>query len=525
MPIYGDRSVKMELRDDIKELLSGFEKRMRFINLARCLIDYPYPERIRLMFKDNRAILDNLIVMCLLFIKDRTLGIEEKCEIRNLKEFLDQLLPLLPTELTLDTAVLAKYLIVDVLQHGGLINEFLTYNSIQNTFNLQVLRLLNENAGSYTLTDEALDFIFRSKEIESELDYSLARFRMQEYLKRDNYSETLEASKELVNRILNMKNSIDDFILRCREDIAKIAVDNYEKILLRIQNLLNEEDNELRNFEDLVKKRKTELEQAIADGLAEKDSYQHRNALAAIINNIDRTIAEQRSLINKNDTLADAYREILQDNFLSDRYEHLNFDRDIMAVLRQHDNVLETAALELLCCLTKPELAKKDSLENFYRQKGKLNEEEKESGLDMTTAVDEEAKLIQSRNARFNQVIKVLFLYLQDKDHGTVKDFLANLSAATINELLTENALLQVLLALYEMNVIDIAAFKKEERFKTVANGEFELACCLDELDGDLLTMQKIVITKAPDVIDFPLTVGGKRQAITLSDFNLEVYR
>jgi lipopolysaccharide export LptBFGC system permease protein LptF len=107
------------------------------------------------------------------------------------------------------------------------------------------IRLVNEEKGSYHLTDDVFDFLYRSKEIESELDYSVTRFKMQEYMKRKNYSEALSQSRELVARLRNMSHSMDDFIMRCRENIAKITVDEYERIVGQFRNLMYDEQKEL----------------------------------------------------------------------------------------------------------------------------------------------------------------------------------------------------------------------------------------------------------------------------------------
>ena len=95
--------------------------------------------------------------------------------------------------------VLARYIIVDVLQNGGVMAEFTTFYSASESFEPMSIRLINEEKGSYHLTDDAFDFLFRSKEIESELDYSVTRFRMKEYMRRDNYEDALDANDASVN--------------------------------------------------------------------------------------------------------------------------------------------------------------------------------------------------------------------------------------------------------------------------------------------------------------------------------------
>ena len=44
----------MTLRSELSEFLSGFEKRMKFINIVRCLLDYKYPDHIRDMVPDKK---------------------------------------------------------------------------------------------------------------------------------------------------------------------------------------------------------------------------------------------------------------------------------------------------------------------------------------------------------------------------------------------------------------------------------------------------------------------------------------
>ena len=294
----------MGLRPEITELLSGFDKRMKFINIARFLLDYSYKDHIKAMIPD-REVMDNLIVAVLVFIKERTLGNEQNCRLEDVAEFLDDISGVMPVDAACNASELARFIIVDVLQKGGVLKNYKVLAPLHDGFEQVPVRLIEEEKGTYHLTDDGFDFLFRSKEIESELDYSVTRFRMAEYMKRDNYAEALDQSRELVSKIRNMKVSMDDFIRRCRENIAKISVDQYETVVTRVRSLLETEYEELQAIQDNAKERAERLLQAQQSGVTTEDIKKHRKALKEIIDNIQLTIEEQRALINKKMSLSE----------------------------------------------------------------------------------------------------------------------------------------------------------------------------------------------------------------------------
>ena len=487
----------MALRSELAELLAGFEKRMKFINIVRFLLEYKYPDTIRAMIPD-KSILDNVIVSVLVYINDRTLGAQKSCTLADIRQFLDDLSVILPDPERIDTAVLARYIIVDVLQKGGMLTDFQTFFSTSERFERMPIRLINEEKGSYHLTDDAFDFLFRSKEIESELDYSVTRFRMKEYMKRDNYEEALEASRELVRRIRNMKISMDDFLLRCREDISKITVDQYETIISRIRSLLEAEYVELDHIQQTAKDRIHALENAQQNGIGAEDTRKHRSALREIVTNISLTIAEQRSLINKKTSMAESYQSLIRDNFVVTRFERLNFERDIMVPLRKLEDPLGDAAKFLLFMLTKPEFENQFSIENFYAPQSKIDD----------------------RN-----IIGDFFRLTRENDRFTANDFIRSLRVSDIEEYCADHALPNVLLTLFSMQELDIEGWKNEEHFTVVPNGEFELSWCLEEIPQEHLQVRKIRFTKLERPCSFECTLDGKRHSVDMTDFEVEVFR
>lgn len=511
----------MALSSKTAELLSGFQKRMQFINIARCILSYPYNKDCIKDMNLDKEILDNLVVAVLVFIKEQTLCNEKNCSMMDIEEFLDDLSSVLPPDSHVDIPALARFIVVDALQNGGILASYKVLSVDTCSFESMAVRLLEEERGTYHLTDEAFDFLFRSKEIESELDYSVTRFKMAEYMKRDNYTEALDESRELVSKIRNMKVSMDDFLRSCRENISKIAVDQYENIVSRTRNLLNTEYKELEDIQENARNRSIRLRDAAQSGVNSDEVIKHRKALDEISDNIQIAIDEQRSLINKRMSLSDEYYNIVSDSYAITRYERMNFNTDIMANLRNGAIPLDRAAEYLLAPFSKPEFMQFFSVENFYAIQSRITQSQEED--EIIGDIVEQPDFAEQRNALFLDICTELFRYMVKRQSFKVSEFVAALDDERLYEFCDGNALPQMILALYALQTVSISGWKHSNEMIVRPMGEFELSWCLSEMPGELTAIDSFTVTKLDREFSFTICTDNRHSNISMSDFVIEV--
>lgn len=513
------------MRSDIKAMLSGFDSRMKFINIVRAMLDYTMKSKISEMIPD-KSILDNIIVMVLVFIKEQTLGNERTCTIKDIAHFLDQTVPIFYHDDKIDTEELARFIVINVLQNEGIPMECDVFDPGSESIIKQRIRLLEESKGDYHLTDDAFDFLFRSKEIESELDYSVTRFRMQEYMKRDNYTQALDQSRELISRIRNIKTSMDDFLIRCREHLSSVTEDSYDNVIFRIRSLLNDEEQQLEDIRKNASLRVEKLDAALQSGVDPDTIRKHRAALSEIIRNINITIEEQRELINKRFSFQDEFEQILQDHYVMQHFERMHFKEDILYPLQYMEKGLDEATLFLLLPLIKPSFASKMSIEQFYGNMSISSDDTGDEGIEIADDDAESVNIVQIRNHRFSEIFRLLFEYIKAGHNSFyISNFISSLENDILFSLCEDNSLPNVFLSLYEIGVIDIEKWKGSDEPVYEPLGEFEASWCLNELNADLLDMKKIQVSKQIRTFKFTLEQGNIQRNLDMTDFHVEVLR
>jgi hypothetical protein len=220
------------------ELLSGFEKRMKIVAAIDSIVNRGNRSMdIEKLFEPGQ--LDNIILSVLVFIMERTLTEDEECTMDSITSFVARIVPSYGLDFPMPvTRKITEYIIKDILQNGGEARYYPVMNYGQGMVPTRV-RLIDDKIRdtdrgyimTYQLTDQGYDLLFRTKEVEQEISFTIEELKLRELIKRKNYKKAIGQSANLVQMVRQKKTDIRQFMQKIRENIYDVDIQEFERLV------------------------------------------------------------------------------------------------------------------------------------------------------------------------------------------------------------------------------------------------------------------------------------------------------
>lgn len=527
------------------EFLEGFEQRMKLVAAIDSIINRGNRKmEFERLFEPGQ--LDNIILSILVFIMERTLTEDEACTMDSIAHFVAQIIP--DYSLNLSTEVIHKlteYIIKDILQNGGEARYYpvMNYGKGMEQLRIRLIddKLIDDQRGyilNYQLTDQGYDLLFRTKEVEQEISFTIEELKLRELIKRKNYKKAIGQSANLVQMIRQKKNDIRQFVQKVRENIYEVNIEEFERLVSSTYTLLEEEYgmmNEIRAMIVLSEERLKEEENT--RGALDEQMIKARSEIAVIRKNINLTISEQKELILERLSLSRIYKETISDSFALARARYYDFEQVVLKPLEQYEENKVASLWQLLNPLFKPNPDRTLNLLTLFDRQARLKQEEEVTQSIVVEELGEDMELrkiskINESNITFIQCL----LEFADRKRESFRfsELFHDLECnEKIDEQLIEDDLIfKTMLKLYDLQVIDLKQWRmQQEDVIANATGELDVSYCLYRLQytqPDLFGIQKIEISKPDEqlfVQDIETYIGEEKlsRRIAISDFRIEV--
>lgn len=476
--------------------------------------------------------LDNLFFSLLVYIMEQTLNENDECTLDNITKFLDDVLVCYRVSLPYpDVARLAEYMVKDILQNKGVTRTYGVMNYELGWQNITVRlisdKITEDNRVIYQLTDQGYNFLFRTKEVDRELDFKLEQMKLKELLRRKNYKHALVQSRDLIAMLRQKKRELDEFIYRIRQNIHSINRGEHERLLRETYELIDEEYRGMEELKQAVIRDEERIEQEMQELMnVEEPMRSALDNLNKIKRNLQIVIAEQRNLIGKRFRMNDIYEETIKNSFYTSMVKRYDFEKEILERLEAVDESSFGQLWQLMTPLFRPRLNKMLNLMLVYQNQSKLQELEEE-GIELVDELLEEDRVqaeLERRNRLNYEIVEQLFSYAAVvRASFSLSCFYQHLLETNEN---TENyrkdkRLFLIMLKLYELTVIDITQWKNRNKEEMIseANGEFDLAWILfhmEELHPDFYGIDMLEIEAEDSAFSVKTSEGnGEGELIT----------
>ncbi len=527
--------------------LNGLEHRMRFIAMTEAIVRRSGRDmELERLFGQQE--LDSLIVAVLVFVMEDTLAENRECTLDSIEAFLGKLLSSVKPEFPMDRLHdLTNYIVKIVLKNDG---EPRYYTVLHPEKGFQPIRIdfladQQQETGTsyritYQLTDQAYDFLFRTKEVENELRFTMEELKLRELIRRKNYKKAAQQSANLTQMIRQKKRELSQFQEKVRDNVLGIDVGEYETLYKSTFELLDEEYGIMQEIREMLRLAYSHLqEEEGRRGTLDDEMISAMHEMERIRINLDTAVTEQRTMILERHSISNIYAEIMKEALTRRLMNRYDFEDEIMKPLEQTNEDGMLRIWKLLNPLFMPSLPKWLGLSDVYAPQAKLKlYEEKLQGIEQEDLdQDSETQRIQKMNLFHVKLIEELLHFSSLHAEGFRFDafyrYIEKLPVFMQSQP-EDSSLFQIILRLYEAGIIDVAAWKAEKaEVVESASGEFDLEYCLyrvEVVEPELFGIRKIKLDKPDEqifetVIRKEMNGAWLESKLTMNNFAFQVER
>lgn len=482
------------------EFLEGFHRRMQLIGVVDALINRRNKKsELEAPIGDRQF--ENLIFSVLVFIMEKTLTEEEECTMKTIAAFVEQLMieeyqyPS-PTEMALPVS---EYIVKTILQFDGKNTYYPVMNYEKKEWAELRIKLLDEKVEDrpggyvsiYSLTDQGYDFLFRTKEVDNEISFSVEEFKLRELIKRKNYKKALQQSNNLVQMVRQKKRDLEQFIQTAKGNILELDLSKFDELINSTYKLLRDEYEMLGEILGMVRKseERLKMEYSLRGELTE-DLKKAQMELGKINQNLASARKEQMNLINEREGSYQILKSTLAESFQYTRQKRYDFEAEILRRMETAGEESVKNLWRLFNPLFHVEPVRHLPISLFYQRQGKLidQDEVSEAGF----LVDElQEDLEKTKNEKTNlsylKIMKSIAEIAMEKggetDFRTLCQELKK-EEETWARLIEGNLLFITMLKLYELEKLDVEAWRRSKStFLGNPTSEFNIDALLYQLN------------------------------------------
>jgi len=500
------------------EFLEGFEKRMQIVAAIDSIVNRGN-RKMDIERLLEPAQLDNVIFSVLVFIMERTLTEDEECTMESITAFVASIM----TDYGLGfpretTRRITEYIIKDILQNGGEARYYpvMKYGKGMTQIRIRLIddKLKDDERGyvmTYQLTDQGYDLLFRTKEVEQEISFTIEELKLRELIRRKNYKKAIRQSGNLVQMIRQKKNDIRQFMQKIRENIYDVDIREFEKLVGGTYTLLEEEYGALNEIRSMIVLSEERLkEEETSRGTLDGEMKRAQLEIAVIRRNINATIDEQKELILERHGLSKIYKETIADSFVLSLAKNYDFEREILMRMERCDEMVIPSLWKLLNPLFLPNPDKRLNLLSLFERQARLRlEEEAVEGISIEDLGEDierlKVKKINDANTEFvRNILEFAVIKGAEFRFGELFEFLKS-KEDIFNLLIADDLIFKSMLKLYDLNVINIKEWQAQhEEVVANATGELDVSFCLYCIEydhPDLYGVEKIEFSKPDEII------------------------